>query len=100
LLASIAPLALVLGLLGGLLWWLRGVAVRRPRGGRHVQVLETVTLGPGQALHLLRLSDRWLLVSSTARRCELLGEWDAGAPEDSPEKAAWTEAIRARAGRT
>ena len=73
--ASIASLALVIGMLAGVLWWLRRLAPRAG-AGRHLRVIESVSLGPGQSLHLLRLADRGLLVASSRDRCELLCELD------------------------
>ncbi len=72
---SVISLALVLGMLAGLLWWLRRMAARSS-SGRYVQVIETVALGPHQSLHLVRLGNRTLLLASTPQRCELLSEME------------------------
>lgn len=82
-LTSIASLALVIGMLAGVLWWLRRLAPRAGTG-RHLRVIESVPLGPGQSLHLVELAGRGLLVASSRDRCELLCEMDtlpaAGGP--------------------
>ena len=67
----------VLGLLGATLWWLRrrGMASVLPvkrGGGRRIESLERLTLGPQQTLHLIRLGDRALLVASSPAGCALV----------------------------
>jgi flagellar biogenesis protein FliO len=71
-------MCLVLGLLGGGLWWLRrkGVAkFSRPGFGkseRRMQLMEKLSLAPGHSLHLVRVGDRTLLVALSPGSCALL----------------------------
>ena len=65
----------VFGLLGAALWWMRrrGLAVpRRTRGGRRIELLERVPLGPQHSLHLVRWNDAALLVACSPSGCTLL----------------------------
>jgi flagellar protein FliO/FliZ len=71
---AVLSLAMVFGLMGGLLWWLRRFSARGRGANRHIRVVETVELGPGKCLHLVELAGRGLLVGSTGQRCELLCE--------------------------
>ena len=67
--------ALTLGLLAGSLWWLRrkGLAQwRRGRPGRVMEVIESRTLGPGHALHLVRVADRIFALATHNGGCTLL----------------------------
>lgn len=74
----ILAMCLVLGLLGGGLWWLRhkGLAqFSRPGLGkseRKMQVVERLPLSPGHSLHLVRVGDRMFLVASAPGGCALL----------------------------
>ncbi len=60
---------LVLGLLGGLMWWLRskGAAswpvVRKRRGEGYLRSVERVQLSATHSVHLLRYGDKALLIS-------------------------------------
>ena len=73
-LGSIASVALVLGLLAGLLWWLRRVAGGGGAAGRHIRVIETVSLGPNRSLHLVKVGGRGLLIASSPEHCGLISE--------------------------
>lgn len=71
----------VFGLLGALLWFLKrrgiaslGVGPRRGRAGRRIEVLERVPLTPQHALHLVRISDKVLLIGTAPSGCTLLSE--------------------------
>ena len=71
----------VFALLGALLWFLkrRGMAslsLGSRRGGRErrVEVLERVPLTPQHALHLVRVSDKVLLIGTAPSGCALLTE--------------------------
>ena len=96
-LASIASLALVIGMLAGVLWWLRRLAPRAG-AGKHIRVIESVPLGPGQSLYLVRLADRGLLVAASRDRCELLCELDSLPAEEGVVAPSWRQALRARWG--
>jgi flagellar biogenesis protein FliO len=81
----------VFALLGGLLWFSkrRGwasfpVGTRRGGNGRRLEVLERVPLTPQHALHLVRVSDRTVLIATAPSSCTLL---DAGITvEKSPSR--------------
>jgi len=70
---------LVLGLLGGTLWWLRrrGMAqfvFRAPGTGRRksIQVLERMALTPQHSLHLVRVAERTMLIAASPAGCSIL----------------------------
>lgn len=77
---QVAAILAVLGLLSGALWWLRrrgllhSALPRRaaPSGGRRLEILERLPLGPQQTLHLVRLGSRALLLALTPTGCALL----------------------------
>ena len=77
---QIAMVLAVFALLGALLWFLkrRGLASlnvsRRGGNGRRVEVLERVPLTPQHALHLVRVSDKVLLIGTAPSGCTLLHE--------------------------
>jgi len=97
--ASIVSMTLVLAGLAGLMWWFRRLAARGPIPGRHIQVLETVALGPGKCLHLVRLGDRGLLLACGPQRCELICELET-VPQAGPAAGTgWIEIFRQRLGR-
>lgn len=91
-LQEIAAVAAVLGLLGAVLWLLRrrGVAgilpLRRP-GGRKLECVERLPLSPQHALHLVRLGDRGLLVTSSPSGCALIESFPWREFESSRETA-------------
>jgi flagellar biosynthetic protein FliO len=68
--------AVVLGLLGGLLWYSkrRGwvAAGSGPRAARRLQPLERLALGPHHSLHLVRVGEEALLVACSPGGCALL----------------------------
>jgi flagellar biosynthetic protein FliO len=69
--------AAVLALLGLALWALkrRGLAAPpalRRGGGRRLECVQRVALGPQHALHLVRLDERGLLLSSSPSGCALI----------------------------
>ena len=70
---------LVLGLLGGVLWWLRrkGVAqfaLKTPGIGkrRSIQVIERTALTPQHSLHLVRVEGRTMLIAASPGGCSIL----------------------------
>jgi len=88
-LQQMAAAALVLGLLGAVLWFLRRRGWAAPAGkARHrLEALERLPLGPNHALHLVRLGPRTLLVASSPAGCALIeavpsGEFDPGRGEN------------------
>lgn len=67
----------VLGLLGASLWWLRrrgfaAVVPARRGGGRRMECLERLPLGPQHTLHLIRLGEKALLLASSPTGCVLV----------------------------
>ncbi len=77
----LGAVVLVLGLLGATLYFLRrnGVASFSGGGGfrpqskeRHMKVLERMALGPQHALHLVRVGDRTILISTAPGSCQLI----------------------------
>jgi flagellar biogenesis protein FliO len=79
---------LVLGLLGGALWWLRRkgmaqFAFKTPAGRRRsIQVIERMALTPQHSLHLVRVADRTMLIAASPSGCSIL----EGFPEPAREK--------------
>lgn len=75
-LQQMAAVAGVLVLLLATLWWLRrqgyAVAAGRRSGGRRLECVERLPLGPQQALHLIRVGNQALLVASSPAGCRLL----------------------------
>ena len=70
---------LVLGLLGGALWWLRrkGMAqfsFKAPGSSkrRSIQVIERMALTPQHSLHLVRVADRTMLIAASPAGCSIL----------------------------
>ena len=78
---QLAAVAAVLALAIASSWWLRrrGLASVLPRrgGGRQLESIGRLALGPQQTLHLVRLGERVLLVASWPSGCVLLQtvEW-------------------------
>ncbi len=75
-LRQVAAVALVLGLVAALLWRMRrgglaSLASVKP-GAHRIQAVERLSLGPNQALHLVRVGDRGLLVASFPSGCSLI----------------------------
>jgi len=67
----------VLLLLAGTLWWLRrrglaGPVPGRRAGGRRLECLERLPLGPHHTLHLVRLGETELLLASSPSGCALV----------------------------
>ncbi|SPE39821.1 conserved hypothetical protein [Candidatus Sulfopaludibacter sp. SbA3] len=76
-LQQIAAVAGVLTLLWGTLWWLRrrgfaGVRPGKKAGGRRLECIERLSLGPHQTLHLVRVGDTALLLASSPAGCSLV----------------------------
>jgi hypothetical protein len=82
-LQQVLAVLVVFGILGGTLWWLRrrglahvsGLALRR-KGGI-LQSVESLPLSAGSALHLIRVADRALLITSSPTGCQVVesGPW-------------------------
>lgn len=69
----VVSLAFVFGLLGGVLWFLRRFGAAQ-RQGRHMSVIESVPLGPGKSLSLVRVAGRCFLVGTTKDQVSTLAE--------------------------
>jgi flagellar biogenesis protein FliO len=76
---QIGMVLLVFGLLGGLLWFFKGrglaafrIGAGRGGNGRRLELLERVALTPQHALHLVRVSDRTVLIATAPSSCTLL----------------------------
>jgi flagellar biosynthetic protein FliO len=78
-----ATVAAVLALLGATLWWLRRrgfatLAMGRKPGGRRLECLERLPLGPQQTLHLVRVGQTALLLASSPTGCALVQSFSCG----------------------
>ena len=70
----------VIGLLVAALWWLkrRGWAASPRAGrrsGRRLEVVERAPLGTQHALHLVRVGERGLLLTSSPTGCAVVGNF-------------------------
>jgi flagellar biogenesis protein FliO len=84
--------AAVLGLLGLALRALKRRGSTLPRalrrgGGRKLECMERVALGPQHALHLVRLGERGLLLSSSPSGCALIESFPWQETRGEPEAA-------------
>ena len=79
-LQPLLAVALVLSLLGGALWLLQrrgGASFHLPRmakPGRSIEVVERVSLSAQHALHLVRVGERSLVISTSPSSCSLVTE--------------------------
>jgi len=72
---QIAMVLVVFALLGGLMWLLKrrgSLRLSSRRTGARLEVLERVPLTPHHALHLVRISDKVVLVGTAPSACTLL----------------------------
>lgn len=76
---QVSMVLLVFALLGGMLWFLKrrgmaslGLPGRKSGRNRRLEVLERVQLTPQHAVHLVRISDRILLIGTAPTACTLL----------------------------
>jgi len=73
---QIAMVLAVFALLGALVWFTkrRGVSSFAPRRGkiRNLELLERVQLTPHHALHMVRVSDKVVLIGTAPSTCMLL----------------------------
>ncbi|MGE5588735.1 MAG: FliO/MopB family protein [Clostridia bacterium] len=90
----VVGLALVIALI-----YLVGLALRslqwRRIGGRGrpaMELRESLPLGPGRAVHLVRVGDRFLVLGATGTHISMLGEVEAGSLEDAGRQEGHTKA--------
>ena len=80
---QIAMVLAVFALLGALVWFTkrRGLASFAPRRGkiRNLELLERVQLTPQHAIHMVRVSDKVVLIATAPSACVLL---DAPVPSE------------------
>ena len=78
---QIATVLFVFALLGGLLWFAkrRGLASLAPRRGKTLEQMERLQLTPHHAIHLVRVSDKVVLIGTAPSACMLL---DAPVPSE------------------
>ena len=73
---QIAMVLLVFALLGGLVWFSkkRGLASLAPRRGRGrcLELVERVQLTPHHAIHLVRVSEKVILIATAPSTCMVL----------------------------
>ena len=87
---QVLSVLVVLGLLGGALWWLRSKGVaqfvsKAPSGkGKSMKIVERLALTPQHSLHLVRVADRTLLIAASPGGCAIL----EGMPEPAGERMA------------
>ena len=72
-LSSLLALTFVFGLLGGALFLLRRWG-RATTNGHHLDVVETVALGPGKSLSVVAVGSRSFLLAATNDRISLVSE--------------------------
>jgi flagellar biosynthetic protein FliO len=77
----LGAVVLVLGLLGATLYFLRrngvasfsgGAAFRSQSKERQMRVVERMALGPQHTLHLVRVGERMILISTAPGSCQLI----------------------------
>jgi len=73
---QIAMVLAVFALLGALVWFTkrRGLASFAPRRGkiRNLEVLERIQLTPHHALHMVRVSDKVVLIATAPSACNVV----------------------------
>jgi flagellar biogenesis protein FliO len=80
---QVVAVAAVLGLLGAVLAWARrrglgGLARTGRPGGRKLEALERLSLGPQHTLHLVRMGEQALVVACSPAGCAVLEKLPAG----------------------
>lgn len=93
--AAVNPVVTGIRLAAGLaivvvLIYLTGLALRSlqrrrigARGRPAMELRESLSLGPGRALHLVRVADRFLVLGATGTHISMLAEVDAGSLQDT-----------------
>lgn len=92
-LESLLALLFVFGLLAGALWLLRRGAVGKVKG-RHMEVIETVAVGAGKGLSIVRVGGRCFLLASGNEGVSMIAELD---PAELPgAEQSESEQVRSR----
>ena len=93
-LSSLPALIFVFGLLGGALFLLRRWG-RAATKGHHLEIVETLALGPGKSLSVVAVGRRSFLLAATNDRISLVSELEtndlkaaAELPETNPDAVA------------
>jgi flagellar protein FliO/FliZ len=89
------PLQIILFLLGfGSILFLTYVTTRYIAGrsnralkGRHIQIVETVSLGLDKRIHLVKAGNQYILISSTSKHVEFLSKVDVEDAENKTPEA-------------
>lgn len=68
-----------------------GARTSRTMMGRHLNIVETISLGTDKKLHLIKAGEQYLLVSSTSKSVELISEIRLDSEEEfeKPDSAAF-----------
>ena len=86
LVSQLGAIAVVMALLGAVLWYLRrqGVVRTLPARGRkrRVEILERLPLSPQHTLHLVRVGDQALLLAASPGGCSVLQTLPALGPSE------------------
>ena len=82
----VASFALVLGLLFALLWWLKRIQNSRGFGRKdaHIEVIDSMGVGPRQKLMLVRVRDREVLIGIGPNHMQALTGWVDGDGSEKP----------------
>lgn len=84
---TLASLALVLALMGALLWTLRRLQNKIQAGtdpNRRMRMLESMGVGPRQKIMLMQVDGQRLLIGVTAQQIQTLGQWPVEADSPAP----------------
>jgi flagellar biogenesis protein FliO len=93
---QISMVLAVFALLGGLLWFARRrgmatftIGARRSANARRMEVVERLPLTAQHALHLVRVSDRTVLIATAPSSCTILDApgLDRSVPDPNPASA-------------
>lgn len=95
-LRMLASMALVLGLLGALLWGLRKLQARlQPDTGsdRPIKIIHTLSLGPRHKITLIEVDHRRVLLGMSGQQMQALADWPSS--DTSPIDTVESEGQRA-----
>lgn len=96
-------LAAIVGLAVGFLYLMRRI-VPLPRGGRSMRIIESVSLEPRRAIHLVKVGNRHILIGSTEGGISRIAELPEGEldieEEVAPRGPRFLDLLRGRTRRT